>query len=63
MDASRQGTVKMQEVFTLLTTALEDVLQLPPAPSGEFVAYDGDQTNYGSKVLAVGTPRGVEIFP
>lgn len=63
MDASRQGTVKMQEVFTLLTTALEDVLQLPPAPSGEFVAYDGDPTNYGSKVLAVGTPRGVEIFP
>ena len=64
-----QGTPSAQQLQTLGTAfglhalALEDVLQLPPAPSGEFVAYDGDPTNYGSKVLAVGTPRGVEIFP
>lgn len=71
MDAN--VTFDDRDVFSLLTTALEDALGLPEPPSGDFVAYDvcrartstltpqGDPTTYGSKVIAVGTPRAVGL--
>ncbi|WFC96558.1 hypothetical protein MBRA1_003219 [Malassezia brasiliensis] len=50
------------KVLELLTTNVEALLRLPAAPGADFVAYDSNPFVYGAKVLAIGTPRAVELF-
>lgn len=50
-------------VLELLTTNVEELLGLPARPEGDFYAYNGSPFTFGSKVVAAGTPRGIELFP
>lgn len=50
-------------VLELLTTNIEELLGLPARPEGDFYAYSGSPFTFGSKVVAAGTPRGIELFP
>ena len=67
MDANT--TSDSATVLELLTTkcvsadSIEALLGLPAGPPGDFVAYNGSPFTYGTKVVAAGTPRGIELFP
>ncbi|WFD34581.1 hypothetical protein MCUN1_001422 [Malassezia cuniculi] len=63
MDANATTAADGASVLELLTTNIETLLGLPASPPGDFVAYDGSPFTYGTKVVAAGTPRGIELFP
>jgi hypothetical protein len=57
-----QGAITKAEAIGLLSSHLEEALGLPTI-HGEFVAWEGDPFEFGSRVRAIGTGRGeVEIY-
>ncbi|PWN52606.1 hypothetical protein IE53DRAFT_311777 [Violaceomyces palustris] len=56
------GQLVEEDVVALISSNLDEILDLKRSDPG-LVAFDGSPFEYGSKVLAVAGPRGVEVVP
>ncbi|CBQ70126.1 conserved hypothetical protein [Sporisorium reilianum SRZ2] len=56
------GLVDKHQIVELVSSGVDDVLGIEgEGDEAEFVVYDGDAFEYGAKVLAVHSARGVEV--
>ncbi len=57
------GLLSRAQALAMVSTELEDILQLDRAEEGSnFVAWEGDAFEFGSRVRAIGKGQSVEVY-